>query len=108
MPVVVYADADDINRMNQRTRGAARTVAVNTEKEKIVRDHWCVSWRQCDRPIRIDDGAHQTLDLSQRCTIKLGVDAGDPGGIRVRVNLLDMLGEVQRKLLLKHVKEVII
>lgn len=48
LPVIVYADPADINRMGPKGPGGAvagKPANYNLQTEKIARDHWCIS---CD------------------------------------------------------------
>ena len=44
-----------------------------------------------DAPFRVNDGAHEALDFAEGSTVELRVDAGNPSGLRVGVDLLDVL-----------------
>ena len=61
-----------------------------------------------DGPVWVDNGSHDALDLLEGGALELGVDTGGPGGLGVRVDGLDVSGEVKRCLLGEEVHEVVI
>lgn len=60
---------------------------------------WFTKGRHVHPPVWVNDSAHKLPDLSKRKTIELGVDTCYPGGFWVRIDGLDVLGEVKGFLL---------
>lgn len=60
------------------------------------------------RPLGVDNCTEKHLDFLVGGTIELVVDTSNPGAIGVRVNLLDVLMEVNRSLVHEKVEDILI
>ena len=79
---------------------------VEVDGEVVAENHGRVASALGDSPLRVNDGAHEALDLLEGGASELAVVASDPGGVRVGIDSLDVGGKVNGLLLTEEVKNV--
>ena len=92
---------DDIVTFRPRSTGIelCRDIFVGN-KFRVV-----ALWHQ-DCPVGVNNGSHKALDFLKGSTFKLLVDSSNPSRVRIRVNPLDVLGEVKRGLSLEVLHDI--
>ena len=69
-------------------------------------ESWLVTGAHVDGPVGVNNGAHEALNFLKGSTLELLVDAGNPSGLRVRVDVIDVAGKVNGPLVSEEIHDV--
>ena len=79
---------------------------IEISREVIIENVGFVALWELDGPVGIDNSTHEASSLLTRDIAELDVLTGNPGGLRVGVNSLDVGSEVERLFVLESANKI--